>query len=104
VPEAELREAMRWQLRDLVPVPPEQLAIDVFHSPPRPNANTARQVYVVAAEQSLIDQQAAVVTEAARRLDAIDIPELALRNIMSLVPGEGSGCALLMLVTASCRS
>jgi MSHA biogenesis protein MshI len=54
-------------------------------------------VYVVAAEQWQVDEQAAIVSGGRRLLDNIDIPELALRNLMRLAPGEANGCALLLL-------
>jgi MSHA biogenesis protein MshI len=72
------------------------MAIDVFAMPPRPQLGTARQVFVVAAEQWRVNEQSAMVAAASRQLDVVDIPELALRNLMALVPGESAGCALLV--------
>jgi MSHA biogenesis protein MshI len=97
VPAADMREAMRWKIRDLIDQPPETMAIDIFAMPPRPQLGTARQMFVVAAEQWRVDEQSVMVSAAARQLDVIDIPELALRNLMALVPGEAAGCALLVI-------
>ncbi len=97
VPADELREAMRWKVRDLIDQPPENMAIDVFALPPRPQTGATRQVFVVAADQKRVDEQSAMVQAASRHLDVIDIPELALRNLMSLLPDDVSGCALMVL-------
>jgi MSHA biogenesis protein MshI len=97
VPAAELRDAMRWRLRDVIDKSPENMMVDVLPLPARSHTASSQQVFVVAAEQKLVDEQAAMVAGAARTLDVIDIPELALRNLMSLVPGESAGCALLLL-------
>ena len=47
----ELREAMRWRVRDLIDFPVEQAAIDVFHLPEsqRPGAPALRGLRPAAA-------------------------------------------------------
>ncbi|MCS6946433.1 MAG: hypothetical protein NZM12_02320 [Steroidobacteraceae bacterium] len=95
LPPAELRAALRWKIRDLVAFPIEHAEIDVFTLPSV--RGSPRRLQVVAAPNGVIDELEAIVRGARRRLDVIDIPELALRNLMVLMPQDSSGCALLLL-------
>jgi MSHA biogenesis protein MshI len=95
VPEGELREALRWQIRDLVDFPLEEAVIDVFQVPRGHLREGARTAYVVVARQALVRQRVALLEDARLKIEAIDIPELVLRNLINLLPEAERGMAFL---------
>jgi len=95
VPEAELRDAVRWQVKDFLDVPVAEAMVDVFSVPDRPRQKPMAYA-VAAARRSLLP----LAEFAARlRLDCrtIDIPELALRNLVNRMEGAEAGLACLYL-------
>jgi MSHA biogenesis protein MshI len=54
-------------------------------------------MYAVTAKAELVKQQIDLIESAGLKLDVIDIPELALRNIATLVESEERGTAFLYL-------
>lgn len=81
VPTEELRSAIRWRLKDLISIPLEQAVIDVFALPDDGIRANKKMVYVVASDKSRIENVIRMVRDAGLALNAIDIGELALRNI-----------------------
>jgi len=81
VPDDELRSAIRWRLKDLIQLPVEQVVIDVFALPEDGTRGNKKMVYVVAADQQVITNIIAHVKQANLHLNAIDISELAIRNV-----------------------
>lgn len=95
VPDNELRDAVRWQIRDLIDFPIEEAVVDVFQVPRDTQREGARTAYVVVARQNLLRQKVALLKDTKLKLQAIDIPELVLRNIGNLLPHADRGTALL---------
>jgi MSHA biogenesis protein MshI len=97
VPDSELREAVRWRIRDLIDFPVDEAAIDVFDMPQQaaPNREAGRMMCVVVARTPVIAQKAALVNRSGGELDVIDITDLALRNVLALTPADATGAALL---------
>jgi len=98
VPDEELKDAVRWRLKDVLDYPADAATIDVFTLPADPNAPTrTRSVYAVAARNELIADRMAAFSEARLLLDVIDIPEMAQRNMAKLYETPGRALALLHL-------
>ncbi len=97
VPATELRDAMRWKIRELIDYPIEEAVLDVFDAPASP-ARAQRQLYTVVARRERIDRLAQLVEAAGLHLSAVDIPELALRNLGARLPAAASGLTLLCLM------
>ncbi|MCD4689421.1 MAG: pilus assembly protein PilM [Desulfuromonadaceae bacterium] len=95
VPDNELRDAIRWQIRDLVDYSIEEAVVDVFQVPRDTQREGARTAYVVVARQNLLRQKIALLKDTKLKLQVIDIPELVLRNIGNLLPHADRGVALL---------
>jgi MSHA biogenesis protein MshI len=95
LPAEELRAALRWRIREQLTTPIDDTVIDVFHLPEQ--RGNERVTQVVATSQTSINELEAIVHGAKRRLDVVDIPELALRNLMVLMPQDATGCALILL-------
>jgi len=94
VPQNEMREAIRWQIGDLIDYPPEEAVVDVFPIPRGNQKERARSAYVVAAHKDQIAERVAWMRNARLNIRAIDIPELVLCNLLNLLPdtGRGVGC------------
>jgi MSHA biogenesis protein MshI len=95
LPPDELRAAMRWRIRDLVSFPVEDAVVDVFRLPVI--RGSENMVQVVAAPTTAITEVESILEGANKPLDVIDIPELALRNLMLLMPQDQTGCAFMLL-------
>lgn len=91
VAEKELKSAIRWRLKDLLNIPVDQAAIDVFSLPADGTKANRKMVYVVAAETKRIQSLVGLIKESGLNLESIDISELAVRNIAKeLICDDGS--------------
>jgi MSHA biogenesis protein MshI len=98
VPASELKSAVRWRLKDVLDYPADAATVDVLFVPADPNAPTrAQSIYAVAAQNESIAARMAMFSEAKVRLTAIDIPEMAQRNVAALLESPGQALAMLSL-------
>ena len=99
VPAEELKQATRWKLKDSIDYPVDQATIDVIDIPTDPDNNRRQaNIYVATARNDLIaDYMQRLVDFSAADLEAIDIPELAQRNIAIYLEQENRGLAMLSL-------
>jgi MSHA biogenesis protein MshI len=96
MPANELKEALRWRIKDMLSFPVESATIDVLEIPSDPAAvGRAKQVFAVAANNSIIAARMALFDDAKVPLLAIDIPEMAQRNVSALFEEEDRGLAML---------
>ena len=96
VPASELKSAVRWRLKDVLDYPADAATIDVFFVPADPNGpSRGKSVYAVAAKNESVAARMAMFAEAKVRLSAIDIPEMAQRNVASLFESPGRALAML---------
>lgn len=109
VPQAELKSAIRWRIKDLLDFHVDDATVDVLDIPPesgQPGRNHA--MYAIAARNEVIQSCVKAFETARIPLTAIDIPEVAQRNISALHETEGRGTALLYftdefgLLTVTC--
>ena len=110
VPQAELKSAIRWRIKDLLDFHVDDATVDVLDVPPESSqANRNHSMYAVAAKNEVIQERVSTFETARIPLTAIDIPEVAQRNISALHETEGRGAALLYfnhefgLLTISCN-
>jgi len=96
VPPAELKTAVRWRVKEVIDYPLEAATVDVLDIPVDQDAPTRNhQVYAVAARNGVIETCIKPFNDAGVPLEAIDIPDLAQRNIAALFEPEGRGVATL---------
>jgi MSHA biogenesis protein MshI len=81
VPDEELAEALRWQLRGTLSIAPENAILDLVHLP-RPPGASSDPLLVVAAARSVVRAALAPFDELGLEVDAVDIPEFAQRNLL----------------------
>ncbi len=96
VEEDELRSAIRWKIKDLLDMKIEDAAIDVFRVPN--DAYRGREmVYVVAAVKSRILSIIEMVKQAGLEMAVIDIPEMAMHNVVRSCVDDSNGVAFMDL-------
>ena len=95
VPPAEVDQALLWSLRDVLDAPPQDMIVQSFpfaSSLERPGRNMR---YAVSARKSRIQSTVTGVLEAGLDLQTIDIPELALRNLVARLPENTPGVCIV---------
>lgn len=97
VPPDELRSAMRWRIKDLIDFHVDDATIDVFDVTTSNAPTGTRPMYVVAARNAAIQKRVDQCDVASVGLDVIDIPEMAQRNIASILPEDVRGVVMLAL-------
>jgi MSHA biogenesis protein MshI len=100
VPAEELRQAIRWRIKDLIDFHLDDATIDVFDVTSPRMQGKQRQMYVVAAKSSAIQQRVDLCDAAGINLDVIDIPEMAQRNLAAVLPEDAQGVVMLALFAA----
>lgn len=93
LPHEELREAMRWRVKEMVDFPIETAGIDVIVLPPV--GSHSPQLWVVVANREALQSRVHLFQDSKISLEAIDIPELAQRNIAALFEEPNRGLAVV---------
>lgn len=97
IEDAELADALRWKLGDLIEFSPSEAVCDVFPFPQDATRGRGHLVNVVVARRSLVSELVALVAGAGLALTRIDIAELALRNLAARLDGAQGSAALVHL-------
>lgn len=96
VPEAELKTAMRWRMKDVIDYPVEEAVFDLLPIPGgEGTAGRTRWIYAVAARAELVKTYVERFDQAKVPLSVIDIPETAQRNVSALYEKDARGVGLL---------
>jgi len=96
VPEAELKEALRWHIKGMVDFPVDQATLDVLDVPADKEGKAkARFLYVAVSRNDLVGRYVRLFQEAGLDLEAIDIPEMAQRNVSALFEAQDRSLAML---------
>ncbi|MBF0175477.1 MAG: hypothetical protein HQL63_01310 [Magnetococcales bacterium] len=97
VARSELASAMKWRIKDRLEFPVKEAVVEVFDLPQKKNPGQPEMVYVVAAREAVIKECFNLFHQLNLPLVAIDILELALRNLTALLPDDAEGVGLLYL-------
>lgn len=89
----EVREILRWKLKDQVDFPVDQAAIDFL---PVPALGRSPQVITIISPEAVVAPLVQSFQSAKLALTAIDVPELAQRNLANLLEEEDRGLAMLV--------
>ena len=96
VPAEELKTAIRWRLKDMLDFHVDDATVDVLDVPIDKDAPVrTRSMYAVAARNQVVQKRQEMFESAKIDLKAIDIPDLAQRNISALLEPPGRGLAML---------
>ncbi len=93
LPRDELRESLRWRVKEMVDFAVERAGIDLLEIPAA--GNRSPQLWVVVASHDVLQPRIREFQDARVGLAAIDIPELAQRNLAGLFEEAHRGLALL---------
>ncbi len=93
VEEKEMKSALRWSLHDYIDYPVENSVIEIFKVPG--DEHHQKKVYVVVSKEQEIRDIAKFIDKAGLNLKVIDIPQLALRNVLKNNGNYVQGIALL---------
>jgi MSHA biogenesis protein MshI len=98
VPQAELKTAVRWRIKDLLDYHVDDATVDILAVPPNPSGGErAQSMYAVTARNVVIQGCIGRFERARIPLSVIDIPETAQRNVAALFEQDERGLALLYL-------
>jgi len=98
VPQAELKTAIRWRIKDLLDYHVNDATVDVLAVPPNPaGGERAQSMYAVTARNDLIQSCIGRFESARIPLSVIDIPETAQRNVAALFERDDRGLAMLYM-------
>lgn len=100
VPAEELRDAMRWRVKDMLSEPLENVVIDSFSLPEDAYRGRTRMVYCVVLNKARMKEYRSLVQQAGLTLASIDITEMAFRNLGLLAGAGAINLALLRLRTS----
>ena len=95
VPVEERKEALRWQVKDMIDFPVEDITLDTLEIPETATAGRPPQCWVVAASNSVLQTRIRLFQDAKVPLTAIDIPEFCQRNVAALFEEENRALAML---------
>lgn len=105
VPADEMKAAARWQIKDKIDIPVEELTLDVLAVGDQ-RAQHRRQLFVAAARQAQVLELGAWMEAAGLQPSVFDITELAQRNLQcALAEQQGHGTeasAALMVHGTQC--
>ncbi len=95
VSDEELADAVRWQIKDQLSCPADEAIIQILDIPGQQERGRLPMIYVIAAHKDIVLSSIELLEETKFSLNFIDIPQLAQRNISSLLPEDLVGVALL---------
>jgi MSHA biogenesis protein MshI len=95
VPAAEMRDAVRWRIQNLIEFPIAEAAISIFEMPAQRHTGGRSMIHAVVAHRDEIIRQIESIKRANLSLDVIDIPELCVRNVAIRLPQDADGVAFL---------
>lgn len=81
VPKAEYKSAVRWQIKDVINYPLEEAVVEIFY--PEESEKHPKKIYVIIAQNSLLQNIANIIQNCYLQLVAIDIREFAIRNLIT---------------------
>ena len=93
----ELKNAVRWRIKDLIDFHIDDAEIDLVPLPQGKRTGSPKLMYAVATKTSYVQSIAEAMQEAGLEINAIDITELALRNMTYADAEENRALALLYL-------
>lgn len=98
VPADELKSAVRWQIQDMLDYHANDGTVDVLQVPHPEHLSHVRQLFAVAAKNSLLAEETALATNAGLKLAIIDIIETAQRNLATRLETPGRALAVFSFI------
>lgn len=97
VPAEDLRDAMRWRVKELISEPIENVVVDAFTLPEDAYRGRSRMAYCAVLNKARMQEWSSMCAAAGLQLRSIDVTEMAFRNLGLLAGSAGMSLALLRL-------
>ena len=97
VPAEELRDALRWRVKELIAEPLDDVVVDAFTLPSDAYRGRSRMAYCAVLNKARMLAWRSMCMHAGLQLRSIDVTEMAFRNLGLLAGSEGMSLALLRL-------
>ncbi|MEK1906196.1 MAG: MSHA biogenesis protein MshI [Pseudomonas sp.] len=97
VPAEELRDALRWRVKDLIAEPIDQVVVDAFTLPEDAYRGRSRMAYCAVLGKARMQGWLDMLTHAGLKPQSIDVTEMAFRNLGLQTGAEGMNIAVLRL-------
>lgn len=101
VPPQEMKMAVRWRIKDLIDFPVDDATVDVIRLDAS-QADSGGKLLAVVARNQVLKRYIDLAEHARVKLSAIDIPELAQRNLAALLETPDRVLALLSFTPQGC--
>ena len=101
VPTSEHKDALRWQLKDMIDHPANDMTIDTF-APSSFSQIDHPKLYTVVAQSSVLQKLVTLIKQATFTLQAIDIQEFAIRNLLAALPSTSQSTGFLHINSVEC--
>lgn len=99
---SELRDAVRWRIQEYIDFPAENAVVEVFPFPESAGRGRVPMIFVAAIPRPRLEWALATARAGGFAPSAIDITELALRNVaMRAYPSPEHGIGLLRITASS---
>ena len=98
VPAEEIKSAVRWQIQDMIDFHANDGTVDVLEVPHPEHLTHVRQIFAVAAKNSLLAEETVLATNAGLNLTIIDIIETAQRNLVTRLETKGRALAVFSFI------
>ncbi|MBA3661726.1 MAG: hypothetical protein H0W64_08370 [Gammaproteobacteria bacterium] len=95
VPKDEFQEALQWRIRSLITFPLEEATLDYFTLPSKKNAPENPMIAAIISKSSQLLKGIELIKKSNIRLDKIDIPELAMRNLTAFFENDEKSSAFI---------
>jgi MSHA biogenesis protein MshI len=100
VPQIEYKNAIRWQIKDIINYPLEDAAVEVFYSDDL--QKRPKKIYAIAAQRSFLQNTVNTIQECQLKPIAIDIHEFSIRNLITNLAPENGPIGFLDIDNTSC--
>ncbi|MBB5021267.1 hypothetical protein [Desulfurispira natronophila] len=97
VPVAELAEALRWRVKDLIQVPVAEAVIEAIALPQDAFRGRMEMTYAMVTSQQTVQETVRMVKSSGLALKFIDVGEMALRNLGLLLRSADESIGVLRL-------
>ncbi len=98
----ELSSAMQWRIKEFINYPVEQAAIDYFQIPIN-DPRIKSTLYTVITNKIQLAETANAIRSSGLNLTTITIPEMCMRNLISLSAENQNGIGMLVIYADQCR-
>ena len=103
MPESEIKQALRWKVKDLLDYSVEQAVVDGINVPLDPSyANRQPAMLAICAKKAVVSQIGNQMVEAGFNLKSVDVYALVQRNIARLLEAEDRALVMLSMLQKGC--